>query len=98
MEGIMASLLYHLFDKRWKSRKVPDRCKVVILPLYKRKGSRQAAEDQIILAASARELQEMVTEMNNSVKKKGLKVNVARPKLTLFERGESITECDIYRK
>ncbi|GBP79312.1 General transcription factor II-I repeat domain-containing protein 2A [Eumeta japonica] len=40
--GMMASLLYQLFNKCWKSHKVPnDWCKAVIVPLYKGKGSRQ---------------------------------------------------------
>ncbi|GBP23009.1 hypothetical protein EVAR_15683_1 [Eumeta japonica] len=40
--GIVASLLYQLFDKYWKNRMVlNDRCKGVIVPLYKGKGSRQ---------------------------------------------------------
>ncbi|GBP63058.1 hypothetical protein EVAR_87430_1 [Eumeta japonica] len=39
---IVASLLYQLFNKCWKSNRVPNNwCKVVIVLLYKEKGSRQ---------------------------------------------------------
>ncbi|GBP64774.1 hypothetical protein EVAR_14970_1 [Eumeta japonica] len=33
--------------------------------------------------------------MNDSVKKRGMKVNVSKTKVTVFERGKSTTECDI---
>ncbi|GBP79919.1 hypothetical protein EVAR_75291_1 [Eumeta japonica] len=40
--GIVASLLFQLFNKCWKSHRVPnDWCKAVTVPLYKEKGSRQ---------------------------------------------------------
>ncbi|GBP66754.1 hypothetical protein EVAR_28621_1 [Eumeta japonica] len=40
--GIVASLLYRLFNKCWKSHRVPnDWCKAVIVLLCKEKGSRQ---------------------------------------------------------
>ncbi|GBP13558.1 hypothetical protein EVAR_6905_1 [Eumeta japonica] len=53
------------------------------------------ADDQVILAPSACGLQEMVNKMNDSVKKKGMKVNVGKTKMIVLERGESTTECDI---
>ncbi|GBP00765.1 hypothetical protein EVAR_76985_1 [Eumeta japonica] len=49
------------------------------------------ADDPIILASSACELQKMVTEINDSVEK----LDVTKTKMTVFERGESKTECDI---
>ncbi|GBP56664.1 hypothetical protein EVAR_12343_1 [Eumeta japonica] len=40
----VVSLLYRLFNKCWKSRRVPnDWCKAVIVPLYKGKVLRQGA-------------------------------------------------------
>ncbi|GBP24662.1 hypothetical protein EVAR_15868_1 [Eumeta japonica] len=40
--GVVASLPYQLFNKCWKSHRVPiDWCKAFIVPLYKGKGSRQ---------------------------------------------------------
>ncbi|GBP73852.1 hypothetical protein EVAR_52412_1 [Eumeta japonica] len=56
------------------------------------------ADGQVILAPSACGLQEMVNKMNDSVKKRGMKVNVSNIKLMMFARGESTTECDIYRR
>ncbi|GBP57038.1 Putative fatty acyl-CoA reductase CG5065 [Eumeta japonica] len=54
------------------------------------------ADDQvIILALSAYWLQKMVNKMNNSIKKRGVKVNVGNSKVMVFERGESTTEWDI---
>ncbi|GBP44845.1 hypothetical protein EVAR_75714_1 [Eumeta japonica] len=37
----------------------------------------------------------MVNKINDSVKKKGMRVNVGKTKVMVFERGESTTECDI---
>ncbi|GBP69658.1 hypothetical protein EVAR_49910_1 [Eumeta japonica] len=45
-------------------------------------------DDQVILAPSACELQEMVNKMNDSVKKRGMKVNFGKTKIRM-------TECDI---
>ncbi|GBP08509.1 hypothetical protein EVAR_77188_1 [Eumeta japonica] len=53
------------------------------------------ADDQVFLAPSTRGLLVMVNKMNNSVKKRGMKVNVGKTKVMVFERGESPTECDI---
>ncbi|GBP03759.1 hypothetical protein EVAR_2483_1 [Eumeta japonica] len=52
------------------------------------------ADNQLILAPSACGLQEMV-KMNDSVKKRGMKVNFGMTKVIVFERGESTTDCDI---
>ncbi|GBP89333.1 hypothetical protein EVAR_65165_1 [Eumeta japonica] len=49
------------------------------------------ADDQVILAPLACGLQEMINKMNDSVKKRGMKVNVCKTKVMLFERGESTT-------
>ncbi|GBP88128.1 hypothetical protein EVAR_63936_1 [Eumeta japonica] len=77
--GIVASLLYHLFNKFWRSHRVPnDWCQSVIVPLYKGKDSRQVWG-----------LQEMINKMNDTVKKKGMKVSVNKTKVMVFERGES---------
>ncbi|GBP07391.1 hypothetical protein EVAR_4766_1 [Eumeta japonica] len=40
-------------------------------------------------------LQKIFTEMNDSVKKRGVKVNISMTKMMMFKRGESTTECDI---
>ncbi|GBP79902.1 hypothetical protein EVAR_63339_1 [Eumeta japonica] len=39
-------------------------------------------------------LQEMVNKMNDSIKKRGMKVNLGKTKVVMFEEGESTTECD----
>ncbi|GBP41137.1 hypothetical protein EVAR_32590_1 [Eumeta japonica] len=54
------------------------------------------AADQVILAASAYELQEMVPKINDSVKKRGKKVIVCKTKVMVFERSEGTTDWDIY--
>ncbi|GBP95044.1 hypothetical protein EVAR_64276_1 [Eumeta japonica] len=53
------------------------------------------ADVQVILAPSTRGLQEMVNNMNDSVKKRGMKVNVGKTQILIFERGEWTIECDI---
>lgn len=53
------------------------------------------ADDQVILAASAEQLQEMVTVMHESFERKGMKVNVSKTKVMVIERDECMTECDI---
>ncbi|GBP86364.1 hypothetical protein EVAR_62726_1 [Eumeta japonica] len=53
------------------------------------------ADDQVVLVPSACEQQEVVNKMNDSVKKKGIKVNVSKTKMMAFERGESTIECDL---
>ncbi|GBP24944.1 hypothetical protein EVAR_12611_1 [Eumeta japonica] len=54
------------------------------------------ADDQVIHAPSARGLQETVNKMNDSVKKRGTKVNVGKTKFMVFERGESTTKCNVH--
>ncbi|GBP36183.1 hypothetical protein EVAR_4327_1 [Eumeta japonica] len=68
------------------------------------------ADDQVILTLSACGLQEMINKMillksfylssliNNSVKKKGMKLNISKTKVMIFERGESTTECNILKE
>ncbi|GBP20885.1 hypothetical protein EVAR_80704_1 [Eumeta japonica] len=46
------------------------------------------ADDQVIIAPSACGLQEMVNKMNDSVKKKGMKMNVSKTKMTVFQKGD----------
>ncbi|KAI5642326.1 reverse transcriptase (RNA-dependent DNA polymerase) domain-containing protein [Phthorimaea operculella] len=53
------------------------------------------ADDQVILASSAEELQEMVNIMNEALKKKGMKVNVSKTKAMVLEKEDSMTECTI---
>ncbi|CAK1597415.1 unnamed protein product [Parnassius mnemosyne] len=53
------------------------------------------ADDQVILASSAAELQIMVTLMNRTLKEKGMKVNRSKTKVMVFEREESKTICEI---
>ncbi|KAI5640894.1 reverse transcriptase (RNA-dependent DNA polymerase) domain-containing protein [Phthorimaea operculella] len=53
------------------------------------------ADDQVILASSAEELQEMVNIMNEALKEKGMKVNVSKTKAMVFEKEDSATECNI---
>ncbi|GBP40105.1 hypothetical protein EVAR_33681_1 [Eumeta japonica] len=54
-------------------------------------------DDRVILvpAPSACGLQETVNKMNDSAKKRGMKVNVGKTKVMVFERDESTTEFDI---
>ncbi|GBP38947.1 hypothetical protein EVAR_95697_1 [Eumeta japonica] len=53
------------------------------------------ADYQVIFVPSAGGLQKMVIKMNDSVNKRGMKVNVSKSKVMVFERGVSKTECDI---
>ncbi|GBP32264.1 hypothetical protein EVAR_86096_1 [Eumeta japonica] len=53
------------------------------------------ANDQVILAPFKYELQEMVTKLDDSVKKSVMKVNIRKTKMS--ERGESTTECEDQR-
>ncbi|GBP47522.1 hypothetical protein EVAR_30611_1 [Eumeta japonica] len=80
----MASCLYDLQDSECELRIVDFSVKCF---LY--------ADDQVIPVSLACGLQDMVSKMNNSVKKRGIKVNVGKTKVMKFERGESTTECDI---
>ncbi|GBP69520.1 hypothetical protein EVAR_88421_1 [Eumeta japonica] len=54
------------------------------------------ADNLVILAPSTCGLQEMVNKINDSVKKRGMKLNVGKTKVMVFKRGESTTECDIF--
>ncbi|GBP34113.1 hypothetical protein EVAR_28247_1 [Eumeta japonica] len=70
-EGIVGRLLYQLFNNGWKSHRIeelPVKCL-----LY--------ANNQVILAPSSCELQEMLTKMNYYVQKRGVKVNVSKTKI-----------------
>ncbi|GBP26823.1 hypothetical protein EVAR_81188_1 [Eumeta japonica] len=53
------------------------------------------ADDHVILVPSAYGLHEMVNKMNDSVKERGMKVDVSKTKMMVFERDEITTECDI---
>ncbi|CAG5002623.1 unnamed protein product [Parnassius apollo] len=53
------------------------------------------ADDQVIFASSAAELQMMVTSMNWALKERGIKVNASKTKVMVFEREESKTVCEI---
>ncbi|XP_048489161.1 uncharacterized protein LOC125491386 [Plutella xylostella] len=53
------------------------------------------ADDQVILASSVEQLQQQVTLMHESFKRKGMKVNVSKTKVMVFERDEEVTECEI---
>ncbi|GBP71599.1 hypothetical protein EVAR_10812_1 [Eumeta japonica] len=52
-------------------------------------------DNRVVFALWAREMEEKVTKMNDSVKKRGMKVNIDKTKVIVVERGESVTECDI---
>ncbi|GBP73886.1 hypothetical protein EVAR_82715_1 [Eumeta japonica] len=56
------------------------------------------ADDQVFRVPSACGPQEMVNKMKDSVKKRGIKGNVGKTKVIVFEKGESMTECDIFIK
>ncbi|GBP50362.1 hypothetical protein EVAR_32607_1 [Eumeta japonica] len=56
------------------------------------------ADDREFLASSASGLEETVNQMNESVKKRGVKVNVGKTNVMVFERGVSMTEGDIFRE
>ena len=53
------------------------------------------ADDQVLLASSAEELQEMVTAMGVAFVRKGMKMNVKKTKVMVFERDEAVTHCNI---
>ncbi|GBP49869.1 Protein YIF1B-B [Eumeta japonica] len=53
------------------------------------------ADDRVILAPSACRLQKIVNKMNDFVQKRSMKINVGKTKVMVFERDESMTECDI---
>ncbi|GBP47653.1 hypothetical protein EVAR_40049_1 [Eumeta japonica] len=53
------------------------------------------SDHQVILAPPVRGLQEMANKVNDSVKKRDMKVNVDETKVMVSERGESTIECDL---
>ncbi|GBP81678.1 Zinc finger protein 678 [Eumeta japonica] len=53
------------------------------------------ADDRAFLTPSTCGLWGIVNKMNDSVKKRGIKVNVGKTNVMVFETGESATECDI---
>ena len=53
------------------------------------------ADDQVLLASSEEELQEMVNMLHGSLKRKGMTVNVSKTKVMVFERGDDETKCDV---
>ncbi|GBP49590.1 hypothetical protein EVAR_97887_1 [Eumeta japonica] len=53
------------------------------------------ADKKVILTPSTCGLQEMVNKMNDSVKNRGMKINIGKTKVMVFQRGESTTECDV---
>ncbi|GBP51117.1 hypothetical protein EVAR_31842_1 [Eumeta japonica] len=114
--AIVASLLYQLFSKWWKSHRECQTSLCVASPwifnlfmdscLYDLKeyeyGVRMDelsvksllyVNDQVILALCG--IQEIVNEINGFVKKRGIKLNVGKTKVMVFEKDESTTECDI---
>ena len=54
------------------------------------KESELYADDQVILASSAEQLQDMVTSINEAFKRKGMNVNVNKAKVVVFERDEDV--------
>ncbi|XP_063364409.1 uncharacterized protein LOC134653055 isoform X1 [Cydia amplana] len=53
------------------------------------------ADDLVLLASSGEELQEMVTRMHGSFERKGMKINVSKTKVMVFEKEENMTNCEI---
>ena len=53
------------------------------------------ADDQVLLASSAEELQEMVTAISGALTRKGMKMNIKKTKVMVFERHEAVTDCNI---
>jgi hypothetical protein len=53
------------------------------------------ADDHVIFSSSAKELQEMVTIMNKALMENGMKVNVTKTKVLVFERDERMTKCKV---
>ncbi|KAI8428678.1 hypothetical protein MSG28_007400 [Choristoneura fumiferana] len=49
-------------------------------------------DDQVLLASLAEDLQGMVTIMNDALERQGMKVNVKKTKVMVFEKEENITE------
>ncbi|GBP84084.1 hypothetical protein EVAR_68786_1 [Eumeta japonica] len=85
---IAISLLYQLYNKYWKFNVyLMTRAKPSLSPSIKGK-----AHDSGLIRRSNNFCgpQEMVTEMNDSIKKRGMKVNVAKTK-----GSEDMTECHV---
>lgn len=53
------------------------------------------ADDQVLVASSEMELQEMVKIMHEALIAKGMKMNVSKTKVMVFEREENMTTCEI---
>ncbi|XP_026317751.1 uncharacterized protein LOC113228612 [Hyposmocoma kahamanoa] len=53
------------------------------------------SDDQVILAPSEGELQKMLDIMNESFRKRGMKINAEKTKVMIFERNENVTVCNI---
>ncbi|XP_049870886.1 uncharacterized protein LOC126370141 [Pectinophora gossypiella] len=53
------------------------------------------ADDQVLVASSAEDLQYMVSLMVDELQKKGMRVNVNKTKVLVMEREENVSECRI---
>ncbi|GBP61234.1 hypothetical protein EVAR_45253_1 [Eumeta japonica] len=53
------------------------------------------ADDLVALALSASGLQKMINKMDDSVKKRGMKLNVGKTKMMVLDRGKRTTEFNI---
>ena len=53
------------------------------------------ADDQVLLASSAEQFQDMVTVMNESFKRKEINVNVNKTKIMVFERDVDVSLCEV---
>ncbi|MGR8650081.1 reverse transcriptase domain-containing protein [Escherichia coli] len=51
------------------------------------------ADDAVLVASSREELQEMVSCVNSACKDKGMKLNVDKTKVMVFEWDECVTNC-----
>ena len=56
------------------------------------------ADDHVILASLAEQLQDMVTLMNEAFKRKGMNVNVNKTRVMLFERDEDVSLCYVEKR
>ncbi|GBP51763.1 hypothetical protein EVAR_97040_1 [Eumeta japonica] len=57
------------------------------------------ADDRVKFALLACELQEKVpNEMNDSVRKRCMKINASKTRVLIFERSESTSECEMYKQ
>ena len=53
------------------------------------------ADDQVILASSAKQLQDMVTLMNEAFKSKGMNINVNNTTVVEFGTDKDVSLCDV---